>query len=336
MLVVAAGFLVTDIITAGLPKIAEPGELVYTTREITVSIGGHPANLSANLVKLGVPPSEICVIGAVGKDVFGDFIVRELGERGLVTVIQRVEEKGTTKDVILVVKGEDRRFHVDIGASLMLDPELVKEKIAEYRPLIAYLAAGLNGRFDDVLIDVVREAKRFGSKVFLDLARPYGRDWNFILPALKEADMFHCNDAELRYITGIGSTVDAARWLTREGLELLLVTMGSRGAYAFTSRIVVKEKAFKVDAVDPTGAGDAFSAGIISWLTSRYGEELRGVSLDGLSGDELKEMLLYGQAVAAVKCMGVGAGTVVNRRSVESLVKKQGDRILSTTEVMKL
>ena len=49
MLVTCAGVYVVDIFAADLPKVSDPGELVYAPRGIEVYIGGHSVNVSINL-----------------------------------------------------------------------------------------------------------------------------------------------------------------------------------------------------------------------------------------------------------------------------------------------
>lgn len=72
--VLACGFLVADVVVAGLERIAEPGEIVYAPRGVILAVGGHPANVAVDLVKLGADPSSVGVCGAVGGDILEEFL----------------------------------------------------------------------------------------------------------------------------------------------------------------------------------------------------------------------------------------------------------------------
>ena len=334
MLVLAVRFLVADIIAANLPKIADPGELVYTPEGIKLVTGGHPANMSVSLVKLDVPAHEITLIGAVGDDVFGDFIEEELRRHGLNVIIQRIKGVGTTKDMILVVKGEDRRFHVEVGATLYLDPDIVMKVLEESRPLIAYVGSGLNGRLDDELEEVLKVAKGYGSTTLVDLAKPYEKSWDFIVPSLRYADIFHCNDLELAEITRETNLIEGLKSIKRMGVKLPLITLGDRGAYASIRSDVVYMPAFKVRVIDPTGAGDAFCAGVIDWLLNNVRGKLKE-GINRLTVSEVRDLLLWSQGVAAIKCTGVGT-TTVSRSSTLELISEQGIKVINRTRIFKV
>jgi len=74
MLVTCAGILVVGLIAAHLPKVSDPGELIFAPEGIEVHMGGHAGNVSIDLRKLGLKQGEVSSIGAVGEDVFGDFL----------------------------------------------------------------------------------------------------------------------------------------------------------------------------------------------------------------------------------------------------------------------
>lgn len=80
------------------------------------------------------------VVGAVDRDLFGDWIARTLRDRGIVTHLERLPQR-TSRNMILVLKGEDRRFHTDShsGASWYLDPEYVKRVIRIEKPSLFYV-----------------------------------------------------------------------------------------------------------------------------------------------------------------------------------------------------
>jgi len=324
LIVTCAGILVADIIAADLPKISAPGELTFAPKGIEVHLGGHCGNVSIDLRKLGLRSGDISSIGAVGYDIFGDFIENELKKHGVITHLQRVPNVGTSKDIILVVRGEDRRYHVDSGANLFLNPDFVLSVLSEELPLIFYAGGvGFTGSFDDRLPEVLRKAKDLGSLTFLDPVTPYMREWRFLIPAIKWTDIFHCNAYEAEQITGRKNLYDACEDLIKMGAGMVIISMGDKGLIARTKENMFELPAFKVPTVDPTGAGDALCAGIISGFVEKSG--CRRINALDLSVSEIIDILMVGEAAGAACVTMVGTTTAVTRENVERILNEQGE-----------
>lgn len=331
MLVTCAGIMVADIILADLPKVCQPGELVFAPRGISLHIGGHAANVPIDLIKLGLRQDEVSTVGTVGKDPYGDFIESILAEHGIQTHIMKIEEAGTAKSVILVVRGEDRRVYHDVGANYFLDPDYVKDILREERPLIFYVGAtGLLGRFDEQLFDVLEVAKAQNCLTFVDPVTPYQHGWEHIREALELVDVFHCNNFEASDMTGISDFREALRSISEEGAKLAIVSTGEKGLVAAAKKMVFEMPAFKVPVVDPTGAGDAFCAEIIQALVEM--DKLRDISK--LSTNNIVDILLRGEAAGAACVTGMGTTTSVTVKKVNELMLQQGLEIRKRAKVL--
>ena len=92
----------------------------------------------------------------------------------------------------------------------------------------------------------------------------YKRVWEFI----PQADMIKISDEELEFLTGSTQIESVLEKLLVGRVRLVLFTCGSEGAYAFTRTARAHAKAQKVEAIDTTGAGDAF-AGAMLYLMYR-------------------------------------------------------------------
>ncbi len=335
MLVTCAGILVVDLIAANLPKISDPGELTYAPRAIEVHMGGHAGNVSIDLRKLGLGKGEVSSIGAVGEDTFGDFLESLLKRHDIVTHLQRVPGVGTSKDLILVVTGEDRRFHTDLGANVYLRPEYVLTVLKEEKPLIFYAGGvGFTGRFDEQLTETLQEARELGCLTFVDPVTPYKHGWDFIIPPMKWTDIFHCNLDEAAEITGKDDPEKAARLLTGKGAQLVIISLGEKGLVAETKENLLKMPAFKVPVVDPTGAGDALCAGVMRGLLKATND--RRSELSELSTDELVRILLEGEAAGAACVTMVGTTTGVTEENVSRILREQEATALSHCEIRSL
>lgn len=327
MLVTCAGILVVDLIAAHLPKVSDPGELTYAPKGIEIHMGGHSGNVSIDLRKLGLKKGEVSSVGAVGEDIFGDFLESLLEEHGIVTHLQRVWHVGTSKDLVLVVTGEDRRFHCDIGANWHLSPNHVLPIIEEEKPLIFYAGGvGFTGKFDEQLSEALRRAKELGCLTFVDPVAPYKQGWDFIIPPIRWTDIFHCNKDEAEKITGKDDPIEAAKVLTGKGAQLAIISLGEKGLIAETEETLFEMSAFKVPVVDPTGAGDALCAGIMRGLLRAA--DYRRCELSDLSEEELARILLEGEAAGASCVTMVGTTTAVTEENVSKLLREKGDAIL--------
>jgi len=328
MLVTCAGIILADIIAADLPKVSDPGELLFTGRNIEIHIGGHAANVSIDLRKLGLRRGEVSSVGAVGEDVFGDYVDNFMKEYGVLGHLQRVKGVGTSKDLILVVKGEDRRYHVDVGANWHLGVDHVLSVLEQEKPRIFYVGGvGFMGEFDERLPSILQRAKEHRCLTFIDPVAPYKHGWDIVVPPLEWVDVFHCNNVEATKITGEEDPRKAAMKLLNRGAKLVIVSLGGDGLIAITSNIVFSMPALRISVVDPTGAGDAFCAGVMRGLLPK--SDQGPLAISELSEDDLAHALLEGEAAGAACVTMVGTTTAVTRKNVDRLLEEQGSNVLS-------
>ncbi len=333
MLVTCAGILVADMFAVDLPKVSAPGELTFVPRGIEMYVGGHSANVSINLRKIGLREGEVSCVGPVGQDLFGEFIENVLRSNGVIPHLQRVPDVGTSKDLILVVKGEDRRYHVDIGANLYLAPDHVRSVLAVEKPQILYIGAtGMLGTFDENLAEILQSARSHGCLTFVDPVVPFTGKWDSLCRASKWVDVFHCNNVEARSMTGQEDPMKAAEVLVKEGIGLVIITIGEHGLLARSAKVRLEMPALKVSIVDPSGAGDAFCAGMIYGLVKKTGCEPEGAAK--LPPEILRDILLEGVAAGAACVTGVGATTAVTRENMDRLITEQASQTLRRTTII--
>ncbi|MEM2901995.1 MAG: carbohydrate kinase family protein [Candidatus Bathyarchaeia archaeon] len=331
MLVTCLGLIVVDLIASGIPNVAEPGKLVLVESGIKVKIGGHCANVSIDLRKLGVKRRGVSAIGAVGIDMLGDFAEKELARFGIVSHVQRVLEAETSKNMILVVRGEDRRFHFDPGANLHVDFDEAGRVIFKESPEWLYVGLiGLNEEIDLKIIKLLKRVRRMGVKTILDtIMPPTGGD--VLIKRFKGlVDILHCNGLEAQALTGESHAEEAVKRLLRGGITLPVVTLGGGGLIAGFRELLIQMPVFQVRVVDPTGAGDAFCAGLLKSLLAGGG------AFDELDGWMLSRHLLYASASGAACVSGVGTTTTVTKENVNGILADQGEKILTATSIKKV
>ncbi len=322
MRTLAVGTIMVDILAVGLDAVASPGEVVYTT--VDTRLGGHPIDVAIDLVDLGRSPDSVAVAAAVGRGPFGSFVRDALAPYGFRTYLQDVEEEDTGRNMVLEVTGEDRRFHLDPGANWWLRSDHVMAAIDEWRPDLLTVRPGYSG-IDLHLAEIL--APLTDVVVMLDLMKPHpDRPVDYVSPALRLADIVHCNEREALINTGATTLDEAVKVFLDAGVRLVLVTSGEQGAHAFAEGRRVSQAPFEVDTVDATGCGDAFCAGVVDYL-----REQPAPHLDGLGVDELTELLVRAQAVGASAATAVGCVGGVSASKVGSLLAEQGDSVRERT-----
>ena len=291
--VVCLGILVADVFSSPVPVIPSAGELRLVD-EIYPDTGGCAANTGVCLVRWGANAG---LIGKVGDDVFGEFIIRDMTSKGLnVDGIRRSTTVGTSKTIIIPVIGEDRRFIHTLGANADLRYEDIDLNLIA-RAKVLYVGGYLVLPELDQrsLANVLRHAKESGLQTVLDVVVPTGRGQRRVetdlAQALPYADVFLPNDDEARLLTGEDDPVAQARCFLSYGCPNVVITMGEHGAVAANHSEIVRAPAFQVEVVDPTGAGDAFDAGYIYGL---------------LNGWTLLETLAFASAAGASACTKLG------------------------------
>jgi len=302
------GILVADIFSSILPKLPRPGELI-SVDDIPLSAGGCATNTAVSLSKLGIPTG---VIGKVGEDLFGDFVINYLNERGVDTSrVARSNKMDTSKTIVLLTATEDRRFIHNFGANAEFGIDDVDfDYIAQSK--VIYVGGYLDlPRLNQAgLIKLFKFAKERGIITILDVvvAHPHPNLINQCKDAFLYTDFFLPNEDEAKLLTGKDDPQSQAEiFLTYNPQMKVVITMGEKGSLLRTKDKVILAPSYKVKIVDPSGGGDAFDAGFISGI---------------LEGWDLESTLKFASATgaSAVRAMGCTAG-VFTREEALNFIK---------------
>lgn len=283
--VLCAGILVADLVVPPLSELPAPGELI-AIEDFLLAPGGCAANVAISLAKLGVAAT---VSGRVGADFFGEFLQAELDELGVDTSgIHRSADRGTSKTVVLSVAGQDRRFVHTFGANAEFGVQDVdRSELAgcDIFYLGGYLV--LPGVSATELARLCGEARSAGARTVLDVVVPRGAEVSLesLREILPHVDVFVPNEDEARALTDEADPRRQAARLHEEGAATVIVTRGREGAVLRSRSELLDVPAPSVDSVDQSGAGDAFSAGLIAGLLAGWDAErtVRFASVVGAS-----------------------------------------------------
>ncbi|MFI1989193.1 carbohydrate kinase family protein [Actinoplanes sp. NPDC020271] len=294
-MIVVVGDLVTDVLVEHDGPI-RPGS--DTAAAIRVSGGGQAANTAAwlaratqltpdraepgqaapGMVQPGrtrssrVAPGRVQLVAAVGDDQAGRDRVAELVAAGVADAVQ-VRAGAATGSVVVLTGAGERTMITDRGACLLLDPAHVTAVIAAGPPGSHLHLSGyplLHAGSRPAGLAALASAKDQGLTVSVDAAsaaplRDAGAE--LFLAWVRGVDLLLCNADEADVLAGPGSPSSQAARLTGF-VQHAVVKQGAAGAvWASRDGSSWSAPAPNVPVKDPTGAGDAFAAGLLSaWL----------------------------------------------------------------------
>ena len=249
MRIATFGDVLLDVIVLIDEPLAPGGDVRATNR---ASAGGQAANVAAWAAELG---AEARCIAKRSDDPTGELVARELAARG-VELVGPVAE-GSTGVVVSVVQGGDRSLASDRGVAPSLAPEELDAAWVACDVLHLSGYALLREPIVGAALRAKRLAREHGARVSVDVAawteiRAYGPGRFRELVEELAPDVLFATEAEWELL-GAGFLPVPVRVLKR----------GSRGCAVFAEDATLDFAAVETDAVDPTGAGDAFAAGFL-------------------------------------------------------------------------
>lgn len=267
--------------------------------------GGKGANQAVAVARLG---AQTTFLGAVGRDMLGDFLLREMKRGGIDTRwVKRSTERTTGCAFVSIYPNGNNSIVVDAAANYTLRPrdiERARAVIARADALVTVLELPM-----ETVEAALRLARKAGKLTVLDAGPPRPCPPEL----LRLADIVSPNETELESLTGVRvrgreSAGKAAKKLLALGVRTLVLKLGSDGALLVTPSGSKHFPAIKVRAVDPTAAGDAFTAA----LTVRRAE-----------GAELEEAIRFANCAGALAVSKLGAQpSMPTRREVEKFAAR--------------
>ena len=285
--VVSLGDLVLDIASSFREPLA-PG--TDAAASIRFRQGGSAANTARMLARLGARAS---FVGSVGRDAWGSALVRSLRDAGVAVHAPRVAGV-TARIVVLVAPDGERSFATERGAADGLRPAHLQpawfRRDALHLPAYALFHPPLR----DAAYAAARSAREAGAVLSVDLASrapllARGRvaareDLAGIAP-----DLLFANADEAAALTG--TRTGARREALLELAPLVVLKQGPAGCLVLVRRgsdaLALAVATRPLEAVDTTGAGDAFDAGFLfAWLAApaESRRDLRVLRVAALAG----------------------------------------------------
>lgn len=259
--VAVVGEIYADHVFSGFPRWPGPGEEVLA-RDYLRELGGGSINTACGLSRLG---RRSRLVGLIGDADF-DWFEGRLSEFGVGVGGIRLGTDGTGTTVS-VSTHEDRSFFTYLGANRGLT------ELLEVPAVVADLAAARHVHFAmplarELALHILPELRQAGCTTSLDVG--FSPEW-LRDPAnhatCREVDFFLPNAKEASLLVGDDDPAAYATWAEAQGLRHIVLKLGAQGALVASGDAARRISAPLVTALDTTGAGDAFDAGLIdAWL----------------------------------------------------------------------
>ena len=297
-----------------MPEIITMGELLVdfipeekdcklkSVNKFTKAAGGAPANVAVALSRLG---KSCGFIGKIGNDPFGDFLLEVMKEQNVDTtqIIHTEEAMTTLAFVSLTKEGErDFAFYRKPGADILLNKNEIDIHYLKSARIFHFGTISLtNEPVRSTTHYLLKEANKNDIYITFDpnIRLPL---WEGNLDELKKqfelvlpyVDLIKMNYDELILLSNKDKLNIAegkydekeiailARKILAKGPNFAIITAGSDGSYFVSKENLLYKKAEEIKAVDTTGAGDSFMAGVIYKLSN--------ISLENIDWQEVLEL----------------------------------------------
>jgi ribokinase len=302
--IVVVGSYVVDLMSR-TPHLPKPGETVLGG-PFQMGPGGKGGNQATAAARCG---SEVTFVTKLGDDVFGREALQHFTSEKINTNYIKVDTSQSTGAALIAVDDHsENSIVVALGAcgTITEDEVLtVEDKVKEADIVLLQLETSV-----EAIVTTVKLAAKYKVPVILNPA-PFQE---FPRKILKDVAYITPNETEAYELTGVvvkdeASAQEAAKKLYEFGVGTIIITMGKQGAFVYNGEDKGKlVPGFTVQAVDTTGAGDAFNGGFAHALSI---------------GQTLDEAIIFANAVAALSVTKIGtAPAMPYKHDVEKLLSE--------------
>jgi ribokinase len=285
--VFVAGSINMDVVTTA-DRHPAIGETVAGSKVLYFP-GGKGANQSVAARKLGAPTT---LLGALGKDAFGEALKAFLANQGVDISLVRDTAEADTGTAIITLANSDNTIVVVPGANGLVNPdELADAALAKGDIAVSQF---------EIPLPAIRaffgRARAVGATTILNPAPARACDVELLrlvdILVLNETELGSLSGHKLRETDDTASFVQAAQSLRACAEQIICVTLGRRGVIALADGEPVIVQGRSVKAIDTTGAGDCFVGALAARLAG---------------GTPIREALRYANAAASISVQRMGA-----------------------------
>lgn len=251
----------TDMVVSA-DRLPKPGESVIGNGFMMAG-GGKGANQAVAVARMG---HKVTFVAAIGRDIFGDEAAARYREYGIDTSFMVRKDTPSGVALITVDRHAQNSIAVALGANGELEPEDVAPALEDIAPgdiVLLQLEIPMH-----TVEEVVRIAHGKGARIVLNPAPAA----HLSKEVLERLYVITPNQTEAEFITGIKvmdmeSAGEASERLRAAGVRNVVITMGEKGAFLDEDGVCSMTRAFRVEAVDTTAAGDVYNGAMCVGLS---------------------------------------------------------------------
>ena len=266
--------------------------------------GGGPFTTARALARLGIPTQ---FLGRLSTDAYGRGLRDLLAADGADLSLTSFGDEPTTTAIADIGRDGHATYRFASGGTSApnLTPQMMPVSLS---PDVKALHVGTLGLVFEPIATTIAglvEREHFNRLVMVDPnIRPSAvPDRARLHRIISQSTIVKASDADVTWLYPELELEDAARALLARGPKLVVVTLGSKGAFGVCAGTEVRVAAPSVVVVDTIGAGDAFGAALLAWLSDhdRLRRDLH------LEREELRDALAFACLVASITCTRAGA-----------------------------
>ncbi|MBA7518415.1 Sulfofructose kinase [subsurface metagenome] len=251
--------------------------------DLHIQCGGPASTALVTLSRLGIQTS---FLGSISDDHFGSEIVKGLKDEKVDSSYLKITPGYTSQFAFIAITqaGANRTVFWHRGSV----PHLRAADV-DLSPFSKAKILHLDGLMIEACLEAARQARKRGISVVMDAGTM--RDGSRELVSL--VDVLIASEGFAEALVGKGAPPEKVLAALRQlGPKEVIITRGSKGSVGLSGEELLFQKAFSIDSVDTTGAGDVYHGGYIYGL---------------LQGWDVPECMRFASATAALKCREIGA-----------------------------
>ena len=293
-----------------------PGTKISDVQDFSTHLGGSAANTCVALSKLGVSSD---LVTCISDDAIGEYIFKKLEDFNIGSnLCRRVDKNFQTQVAVVetILKNNQSILYRNNSCDLQLDKEDIdKINFQDYSAVFISGTALSSSPSREAVFYASEKASTLSIPLIMDMDyRPY--NWesdeiksNIYKKIMKEMDIIIGNDLEFNIANNSTDGLQLAKDFIKEKPSIIIYKMGEKGSKVLTEEKELSFGIFKVEAIKPTGAGDAFNGGFISSF---------------LQGFSLEDSIKRGSANAAIVVTKVGCSSAMPDSSeLEKFINQQ-------------
>jgi sugar/nucleoside kinase (ribokinase family) len=245
-----------------IPEMPIPGQDVYVD-ELAFNLGGSATNTAIILTRLGCSSR---ILGSIGMDPNGEYLLKTLTSYHIDTsLIQHRKERPSGQIFLTVLPDGERTMYSFRGANVLTTPQDILPEVVRQSGLVHISGyTFLESPQRDTARHLIEIAHQYGIPISMDTGLdPVVHAHAAMRPLLKYLSICICGQHEGSLLTGKEEPEEMINAFLDLGIHCTAIKLGKQGCMIGVDGETMRLPALSIQAIDTTGSGDAFSAGLL-------------------------------------------------------------------------